>query len=214
MKGEVTSRMTDLVEKVAAQVLEVNNMDKKSGKIPIVRLANNYGIICSEAGNMPEILDANMFIGGNTIKAYQAEKVIIVDGRLDLNYKRYLVANQFAYYLFNYIGRNKGNNEYMERPIERAFLHGYQTSEDRVVNRLANALILPVELFMRIYIQVYEIYNRRNLTITYLSIYFRVPEIVIEQRMEELGLCAGWEAQLEKKRDLLTRKQIEVIKKL
>lgn len=105
---------------LADEILELEELSSKSAPIPIVKIASDFGIKTYKASNMPNDISGNIFIGDTTEKDYGADKVIIVGEDEVLSHQRFIIAQELAHYLMDYIGSDYCKNK--ENVFTRAYL--------------------------------------------------------------------------------------------
>lgn len=81
------------------------------GAIPIIKIANNFGFATYKAKDIPSDISGKIFVGGNTEKDYNNNKVIIVGTNEVFPHQRFILAHELAHYLLDYVGSDENNNK-------------------------------------------------------------------------------------------------------
>lgn len=140
--------------------------NEKQEKLDIVKLANFFGFIVKE-GNLLYNIQSKMIISDS--------KNIIVNEKLNEEYKRYAIAYELSYYFLYYKG---GKN---------LFKHSNELYEDIKVRKLATSLLIMDEDFNKYYDLLKE-ENSDNQIIGILKEYFCVPEEVVVMKISKMNV--------------------------
>lgn len=173
-------------EQLADKVLDISGYTGKVGAIPIIKIANNFGFATYKAKNIPSDISGNIFVGGNTKKDYNNDKVIIVGANEVFPHQRFILAHELAHYLLDYVGADENNNG--NQAFSRAYLKiNHDSIEEKRADRFAAELLMPKKIFLNQYIKAIKKSNYNDdYTITYLSELFKVKESCIKRRIQEV----------------------------
>lgn len=173
-------------ECLARDVLKIAGYANISGPIPIVNIAKKFGFLCLQAKDMPDDISGNIFIGGNTRKIYNSDKVIIVGCFEEKEHQRFIIAHELAHYLMDYIGSAASQNT--DSLFSKAYLkQNHDTGEEIRADRFAAELLMPTELFLKQYAKAMERSNyNKSYTLSYLSTFFKTKKTSIEKRIDEV----------------------------
>lgn len=156
------------------------------GAIPIIKIANNFGFATYKAKDIPSDISGKIFVGGNTEKDYNNDKVIIVGANEVFPHQRFILAHELAHYLLDYVGSDENNNK------NHAFSKIYpkinhDSIEEIRADRFAAELLMPKKIFLSQYIKAMKKSDySKAYTITYLSELFKVKESCINRRLQEV----------------------------
>ena len=139
--------------------------NERQEKLDILKLAGFFGFVVREESLLDEI-NAKMIISDS--------KSIIVNQKLEEEYKRYAIAYELSYYFLYYKGGKS------------LFKHSNELYEDTKVLNLATSLLVRDEDFNKCYDSLKE-ENSYNQLIGILKEYFCVPEEVIVMKISKLN---------------------------
>ena len=174
-------------ENLAKRVLSACEFCNINGAIPIVKISNCYDFSCLKAGNIPNDISGNIFVGGNTESIYNTDKIIIVGSDEEYEHQRFIIAHELAHYFIDYIGspESQDSNLLFSRTYPKK---NHSLNQDEVrADRFAAELLMPSDLFLKIYVKAMEIYDcNRKHVISYLSTFFKTKRSSIERRIDEV----------------------------
>lgn len=139
--------------------------NERQEKLDIVKLAGFFGFVVREESLLDEI-NAKMIISDS--------KSIIVNQKLEEEYKRYAIAYELSYYFLYYRG---GKN---------IFKHINELYEDMKVKELAISLLVRDEEFNNYYATLKEQYNEEEV-IWYLKQRFDIPIEIVINNIEKVN---------------------------
>lgn len=158
--------------------------------IPIVKIAKSYGIISYNKKNMPENMVSVSFINGATSEVYDSDKIINANEKLTFFEKRFEIARQLAYYLYELYDTNKLNDKSI---LYKNEIYSNSSNLD-IYNKYAMKMLMPDNIFMKHYLyaeskfrQYYSSdYGMNIFVLEFLSEIFEVPENIVEEKIETL----------------------------
>lgn len=170
---------TSIITRTAEDILKALDFFNIRGSIPIVRIAQAFGVMSYTEVTNDNNIKGILYINGTTKKVYGQERVIIVNEKNDLYFNRFIVARQLAVFLFNFKEKEKNKNKlFTDKYYSNQYCKDYE--------RFATEILMPLNMFGRQYMKrVEEFYNYRSKTRD-LSRYFEVPEYLVERRINEL----------------------------
>lgn len=138
--------------------------NERQEKLDIVKLAGFFGFVVREESLLDEI-NAKMIISDS--------KSIIVNQKLEEEYKRYAIAYELSYYFLYYKGGKK------------LFKHINELYEDTKVKELAISLLVRDEEFIKSYDSLKE-ENNESQIINVLKEQFCVPKELVRDMLHEI----------------------------
>lgn len=176
-------------ERLAQKVLDIYGWDEASGPVPIVKIAECFGIKVYSDPDVPDDVSGNIYIGGNTEQIYGNKKVIVVADNEDYFHQRFVAAHELAHYLMDYTG----DKRYEDKEVLFSMAYpkaghspSHDSEEELRADRFAAELLMPHRLFCNQYRRVMNAaMNDKRYAIPYLSKYFEVKKGGIEKRILE-----------------------------
>lgn len=176
-------------EQLARGILSICEWDEEHGPVPIVKIAECFGIKVYSDSDVPDDVAGNIYIGGNTEQIYGYEKVIVVADNEDYFHQRFVAAHELGHYLMDYIG----DNRYEDKEVLFSMAYpktehspSHDSEEELRADRFAAELLMPHRLFCNQYRRVMNAaMNDKRYAIPYLSKYFEVKKKSIEKRILE-----------------------------
>lgn len=181
-KSPANNYTMEEAEILANMILKLGGYIDKNIVIPIINILFNLGfkIYSSET---PKTILRNIFVSGNTKKSYGSDKIIIVSNKESLFSQRYIMAYELAYYLINYVGREKYYDK--NYTFSKAYFKIKHNSFDEIrADKFANELLMPKKIFLEQYLKAIKKSDYNNeYIITYLSYFFYVEQSCVKRRI-------------------------------
>lgn len=183
-KEKNTKYDVSYVNRIADRILESFGFKGESMYIPIFKIAKEIGfeIYVQE---MPDSLSGYIMVNGNTQEKYKNNKVIIINKNDELAHKRFVIAHEFAHYLFDFLG-NPEYNDISKRYVDTYRKNKHNSPEEQLANQFAAELLMPAEIFITQYYKAKEVDERSIFVIQYLSKFFGTTEDSVIKRIGEV----------------------------
>lgn len=170
---------------IARNILSQTPYYYHKSSTPIMRIAEEFGIITYKTDTLSEDLSGVIYSGGTTKDIYGSDKVILVDENEHIKHQRFVVAHEVAHYLLDCLT----NPKYDDGKL--LFSEGYpKTNHDSPkefrADMFAAELLMPSKLFITQYNLAMEEKNNRVFTVMYLSEFFQTKVSSIEKRIVEV----------------------------
>lgn len=172
------------VDAIADEILNLFGLRGKNYSIPIIKITKAFGFKAYE-DTLESDLSGNIHINGDTTEKYGHDKVIMVNEKDSLQHQRFVLAHEFAHYLFDFLGNPKYADISIkfEEPYKK---NQHETEKEKRANRFAAALLMPEDIFINQYNYVRSVSSNRLLTLKYLSKFFETTEESIAKRIAEV----------------------------
>lgn len=175
------------IELAAYQILKKNGYYYYRNSIPIVKVANKFGLPVIQE-NLDYYYPKNIRINGDTKYLYNNNKVILVEKGKHLYDRRFYVAHELAHYLFDYPNDPSFKTKDL---FEDNFIQNENFIAEKRADKFAISILMPVNLFYK-QLQIAKNYFVDDFLInTYLSRFFEVPLETVLFRMKEVEKMVG-----------------------
>ena len=172
------------IETKACMVLTVTDLYPQRSAVPIVKIADKFGIDVYEC-DLEEDFPGDIRINGDTLKYFDRDRVILVSADEDIFRKRFLAAHELAHYIYEFPWDPSYKNPSLLFSDKYHKDH-HETLEEKRANRFAAAILMPKDLFVNQYHIARNEDGNEMFIIMYLSRFFEVPINSIEKRIMEV----------------------------
>lgn len=169
-------------------IVRLSDVDKKEIETQVTALLKGYGYSPQEDAyvDIVEFVQQLGFIVGNAeldekedgFLAIQAnDKIIGVNSKRSLDWKRFIIAHEFAHFVLHY----KAGELYLNRENKKG-----KDEEENDADYFAAALLMPNEAFKRLYLQFEKDGMNKTANCLQLASIFKVPFDSASRRVEEV----------------------------
>lgn len=178
------------IQCIVNDILKVVNCYNRNCATPIVTIIEGFGIK-AYVEKLSEGICGALFVNGTTKKIYGTNSVILVNTIDKLYYQRFIIANELACFLFEYLGSDSDKNNSI------VFTDEYRQDNASLKNkwtksRFVTEILMPERMFCKQYMIAnqecsYMNSEERNAyLIMYLSKFFEVEKSLAKKRINEI----------------------------
>ena len=168
------------LQSIVNDILKVCGIYNQRCATPIIKIAQAFDIVTYRESFKEKGLDGILYVGGNTKKLYGENKVIVVGNEQTIYYQRYVVARQLGTYLLKFVSNKEDINFFKDQfHTEEIFASS--------ADKFATSILMPEKMFKHQLNVANKLrYDDDFWVITYMSMYFEVPNFLVEKRIKEL----------------------------
>lgn len=143
--------------------------------VPIIKIVKETGFEVLWGSMKDREMSGFVSVDKDTIEKYETDKIIGVNGDDELGHQRFVIAHEFAHYLFDYDMTDK---PYFDRYIKNS----HKPEKEQIANTFAANILMPAKYF----VLQYDEYKSMDGNIKDWTRHFDVQKKAVEKRVLEV----------------------------